>query len=550
MKRYLLLGITLLYTTFFYAQGYDYMFRLILKDKGETPYSTDKPEQFLSAKAIERREKQGIEINKSDLPISEEYLNEIKQLGCTIVAKSKWLNTVSIACADSLMIDNLNGLSFVDSAVFIWRGTIYDRAEKTERDSIPFFPMNIEPLTNYYGLGYVNIHTLNGEVLHNAGYKGENMDIAVIDAGFNNLPYIEYLDSINIKEYRNFVYNGDGYSIHNRINQHGLNSLSCMATNKPYRYVGTAPEANYRLYVSEDSRSEFPVEEDYWVSAIEHADSVGVDVVNTSLGYYKFDEPAISATYSEIDGKTRFISRAANEAVRKGMFLVCSAGNEGNDKWGKITSPADALGVLTVGAMKMDSTIAPFSSRGYTADLRVKPDVVALGYYLPLINDEGKIVLKSGTSFSSPVMCGLVACLWQAYPSLSNKELLEVIQKSSDRYDDPNEIYGYGIPNMEMAMQMAKEIADNKGRNRIAATENFRIESDGIGQFRIVVLKENPNGAYKITLTRKSKNKDIVVMSGNFAGEKYETQVNAGEKRVYHLKIKGKDIEDIIQIYF
>lgn len=551
MKRYILLVIALLCATFFYAQDYDYMFRLMLKDKGETSYSTDKPEQFLSPKAIERREKQGIKVNKSDLPISEEYLNGIKQLGGIIVAKSKWLNTVSILLDDSMKVSELERLPFVDSALFIWRGTIYDRPEKAETDSVPFFPMDtIKPLDNYYGLAFVNTHTLNGEALHNAGYKGKDIEIAVIDAGFNNLPYIEYLDSISIKEYRNFVYNGDGYSIHNRINQHGLNSLSCMATNKPHRYVGTAPEANYRLYVSEDSRSEFPVEEDYWVSAIEHADSVGVDVVNTSLGYYKFDDPAVSATYSEIDGKTRLISRAANEAIKKGMFLVCSAGNEGNDKWGKITSPADAIGVLTVGAMKMDSTIAPFSSRGYTADLRVKPDVVALGYYLPLINDQGKIVLKSGTSFSSPVMCGLAACLWQAYPSLSNKELLEVIQKSSDRYDDPNETFGYGIPNMEIAIQLAKGVADNKGRNRIAATEHFRIESDDIGQFRIVVLRGNPDDTYKITLTRKLKNKDVLVVSDNFTGEKYEAQVNAGEKRVYNLKIKGKDIEDTIQVYF
>jgi hypothetical protein len=550
MKKYILLGFSLLYTVFSFGQDYDYMFRLTLKDKGATHYSIDKPEQFLSTKAIERRQKQGYKIDQSDFPISENYLAEIRQAGGIIVAKSKWLNTVSVLVSDSLLVNRLDSLPFVDSAMFIWRGTIYERPDKVTADSIPFYPMDVKPQDDYYGYAAVNIKTLNGDKLHAAGYKGNGVDVAVIDAGFSNLPSIEYLDSVNVGEYKNFVYNGDGYSIYNKINQHGLNSLSCMATNKPYKYVGTAPEASYFLYVSEDSRSEFPVEEDYWVSAIEHADSVGVDVVNTSLGYYKFDSPAISSTYAELDGKTRLISRAANKAVQKGMFLVCSAGNEGNGNWGKITSPADAFGVLTVGAMKMDSTIAPFSSKGYTADLRVKPDVVALGFYMPLVDDMGRIVLKSGTSFSSPTMCGLVACLWQAFPLLTNAELLDVIQRSSDRYDDPNEIFGYGIPDMEKAMQIAKGIVDNKGQNRIAASENFRIESDGIGLLRIIVLDENSEREYTISLVKKVKNRTLTVLSDKFRGNKYEAKIKANSKGVYHVTIESGDVKDTLQIYF
>jgi len=550
MKRYILLGFTLLYITLLYGQDYDYMFRLTLKDKGTSAFSIDRPEEFLSSKSIERRNKQGYKINESDIPISSDYLKEIEQTGGVLVAKSKWLNTVTVLCTDSLLVEKFLALPFVDSSMFVWRGTIYDNPREMMRDSIAHFPISIDTVRNYYGLGFPNIHTLNGEVLHNSGYKGQGMDIAVVDAGFNNLPFIEYLDNIHIKGYKNFVYNGDGYSINNRINQHGLNALSCIATNKPHRYVGTAPEADFWLLVSEDSRSEFPIEEDYWVSAMEYADSVGVDVVNTSLGYYKFDYPAIDADASEIDGKTRLISRAATKAVQKGMFLVCSAGNEGNGKWGKITSPADAAGVLTVGAMKMDSTIAPFSSRGYTADLRVKPDVVALGYYLPLINDEGKIVLKSGTSFSSPIMCGMVACLWQAFPTLTNMELLDIIQKSSNRYDHPDETFGYGIPNMEIAMQLADKFAKDKGVNRIAATENFRIESDGIGELRIIVLNDNLSDEFKVNLSKKVKNKNVNVLSDKFRGEQYQTKIKAKEKGVFNLKISGNDIEEMIQIYF
>lgn len=551
MKKYILLGLALLYVTLLLGQDYSYMFRLTLKDKGKSGYSIDKPEQFLSPKAIERRQKQGLKINESDVPISADYLKKIGENNGIIVAKSKWLNTVSVLVADSMMVDQLAGLPFIDSVMFVWRGTIYNRPEKMVPDSIPFYPMNdITPRESYYGLGTINIETLNGDKLHNAGFRGSGVSIAVIDAGFNNLKSIEYLDSINVREYKNFVYNGDGYSIYNRINQHGLNSLSCMATNKPHRYVGTAPEADYYLYVSEDSRSEYPIEEDYWVAAIEHADSVGVDVVNTSLGYYKFDAPAISATYSDLNGKARLISRGANKAVEKGMFLVCSAGNEGSGNWGKITSPADAFGVLTVGAIRMDSTIAPFSSRGYTADLRIKPDVVALGFYTPLISDMGRITLKSGTSFSSPIMCGMVACLWQAFPGLTNAELLDVVQRSSDRYDDPNETFGYGIPNMEKAMQLAKQVADNKGVNRVAATENFRIESDGVGLLRIVVLNASADDEYTVALVKKVNKKDRTILTDKFSGSRYEANLKTGSKAVYNLTIESGVIKDTLQVYF
>lgn len=232
MKKYILLGFSLLYTVFAFSQDYDYMFRLTLKDKGDTQYSIDKPEQFLSAKAIERRQKQGYKIDQSDFPISDSYLAEIMQAGGTVVAKSKWLNTVSVLVSDSMMVNKLDSLPFVDSAMFIWRGTIYERPENVISDSIPFYPMDVKPQDDYYGYAAVNIKTLNGDKLHEAGYKGSGVDVAVIDAGFSNLPSIEYLDSINVEEYKNFVYNGDGYSIYNKINQHGLNSLSCMATNK------------------------------------------------------------------------------------------------------------------------------------------------------------------------------------------------------------------------------------------------------------------------------------------------------------------------------
>ena len=456
-KTILLLGLFVI-TTALFPQSFHYKFRLTLKDKGETPYSIDKPEEFLSPKAIERRERQGIKINATDLPISQEYLKTIEEVGGAIVAKSKWLGSVSVDCADSAMVKKYQELPFVSNIEFVWKGKPTGEAKK---DSIVKYPSKETLLFgNNYGKANTNIKLNNGQFLHQAGFKGEGMDIAVIDAGFSHLPEIELLDNIKIKGYKGFIHEHE--DLFQNANEHGLNVLSCMATNKPMQFVGTAPEASYWLFSTEDSRSEFPIEEDYWATAIEYADSVGVDVVNTSLGYNNFDKPAKSYTHADLDGKSAYITRAANNASQKGMLLVISAGNSGDSQWRKITPPGDAFNILTIGAIQADSVIAPFSSRGMTSDLRVKPDVMAFGMFPNVVDNKGRISAKAGTSFSSPIMCGMVACLWQAFPTLTNKEIMEAVRKSSDNYETFNEGYGYGIPDMKKAMELAQIILDKK----------------------------------------------------------------------------------------
>jgi subtilisin family serine protease len=441
-----------------FSQDDNYKFRLILKDKGTTPYTIDKPEKFLSPKAIERRQRQGIAIDESDLPLSQDYLKAIEAVGGTIVAKSKWLATVAVNCSDSAMAEKYKELPFVSDVKFVWKGK---PAGEEETDSIVNYPAGE---TVVFGDAYArsgrNIKLNNGQVLHNAGFKGKGMTIAVIDAGFNHLPQVEMLNNLDIKGYKGFVY--EHTDLFNHANQHGLNVLSCIGTNKPMQFVGTAPEASFWLLGSEDPRSEFPVEEDYWAAAIEYADSVGVDVVNTSLGYNNFDSPAESYTHKDLDGKTALISRAADRAAAKGMLIVVSAGNSGDTEWQKITPPSDAFNVLTVGAVKTDSVIAPFSSRGLTADLRIKPDVMALGLRAAVVDDKGLVRFMSGTSFSSPIMCGMAACLWQAFPTLTNKEILNVIRESSNNYETPDRDYGYGLPDMAKAMTIAQTLADKK----------------------------------------------------------------------------------------
>jgi len=462
MKKITLLLGLLIATSAVFSQDFNYQFRLSLTDKGKTSYSVDKPEEFLSSKALERRQRQGIAIDETDLPISQEYIKAVEDVGGVVIAKSKWLKSITVHCTDSMMVDKLKELPFVSDVLFVWKGK---KQGPLTPDTIPSYPTKEEVVFGkYYGKGEVNIKLNNGQYLHEAGYKGEGMDIAVLDGGFNHFPKIEMLDNVNVKGAKGFIY--DFENMYDNAGGHGLNVLSCIATNKPMQFVGTAPGANFWLFSTEDTRSEFPVEEDYWATAIEYADSVGVDVVNTSLGYNNFDKPAKSYTHADINGKTAHITRAADKAADKGMLLVISAGNSGNSEWRKITPPSDAFNVLTMGAVMSDSVVAPFSSRGMTADLRVKPDVMALGVSATVVNDRGIVGKSSGTSFSSPIMCGMVTCLWQAFPTLTNKEILQVVRQSADKYEEYNEDYGYGIPDMKKAMELAKELTDKKNTKK------------------------------------------------------------------------------------
>jgi subtilisin family serine protease len=217
--------------------------------------------------------------------------------------------------------------------------------------------------------------------------------------------------------------------------------------------VGSAPEASYYLLRSEDSKSEFPVEEDYWVRAIEYADSIGLDIINTSLGYSHFDDKALSYTHNDLNGEVSIMSRAADLAFEKGMIVIVSAGNEGEDEWQKSTPPADAKNVIAVGAVSTDSVIAPFSSHGFMADGRIKPDLVSVGRRTITIGEDGTIGRTNGTSLSSPFLAGLITSLWSVNPELHRSKLLDIIIKSADRYENPDTVYGYGIPDFQKALR-------------------------------------------------------------------------------------------------
>jgi serine protease AprX len=432
-------------------------YRVEFTDKNYTPYSLSNPGQFLSEKALNRRIKQNTPVTIDDIPVNAYYLDSIQKLGLTILNTSKWFNSASVFIDDTSVLNKLNKITFIKS----FKKTAHTNSIKSS--VINKYPIISEEysqqtLNPSYGSAFSQINQVNGDYLHQLGFKGDNMVIAVIDVGFYKANSLSAFDSIvannHILGTKDFVEPGD--DVYTK-GTHGSYVLSIIAGNIPGTYIGTAPNASYWLLRSEDTRSEFPIEEDNWIAAAEFADSAGVDIINTSLGYYNFDDPNIGPDYkySDMNGKTARISIAADIAASKGILVVVSAGNEGNKPWHYISAPADALNVLSVGAVDSEENLASFSSVGPSADGRIKPDIAAMGLATAYQSDNGDIKNGNGTSFSAPIISGLAACLWQAFPNLTNNDIIKFIKLSSNKANFPNNKTGYGIPNFETAYNLA-----------------------------------------------------------------------------------------------
>ncbi|MDR0835496.1 MAG: S8 family serine peptidase [Tannerella sp.] len=429
-----------------------FCFRIYLNTKGITSYKIIEPEKFLSPAAIERRLLREVMIDESDFPISEKLMDEIKSADFNPVTQSKWLKTLVVETSDSSKIEQLKQFTYIDSVKCVWNGEDRMDISPCDEDTSRFVSQD-SILEIEYGYADNQIRMLNGIALHEKGFKGKNMRIAVIDAGFMNVNRIDAFSGMNLMGVRNITFpNHDFYC----DDDHGTKVLSCMAANLPGIMVGTAPQAEYLLIKSEDIRGEFPVEEDFWVAAIEFADSMGVDIISSSLGYYKFDNFSEWYSHEDINGKTAWTSKAAEIAAQKGILLVNSAGNEGNNEWEKIIFPADTENILTVGGVTSDKEKSLFSSVGLTADFRIKPDIVALGSGCCAISSAGQIQMVNGTSFSAPIIAGLAACLWQSFPLLKNTEIIRLLQTSASQYQQPDAQLGYGIPDFMKAYKSAQ----------------------------------------------------------------------------------------------
>ncbi len=427
----------------------DFKYWVEFLDKDSTQYSLNNPEEFLSDKAITRRIKQGIAIDSTDLPVNQLYIDSVIAKGVSVLTKSKWLNGITISVSDTSIVSNIYLLPFVKKIEVSYVPNFLKRA-KLDPDNYP--SRRVALANDGYGNAFAQINMHNGDWLHQAGYKGEGVDIAVLDAGFLNVngitAFSQAFSNGQILGTKDFIDpSSDFYTTH----YHGGQVLSVMAANDYNTYIGTAPDASYWLLRSEDSSSEFPVEADNMVAAMEFADSVGVDIITASLGYFNFDDPIMSYTYENMDGKTSRVSIASTLAARKGMIVVNSAGNEGEKPWHYITSPGDADSILTVGSVTSTLDRSSFSSWGPSSDGRIKPTVCALGSGTAVINSDGNPAVNNGTSLACPIIAGLTACLWQALPELSNREIMELILSHGNQYDNPDYELGYGVPDFYAA---------------------------------------------------------------------------------------------------
>jgi len=425
-------------------------YMIFLIDKTGTSYNISRPEEFLSYKAIDRRLKQHISITEDDLPISEVYLNNLTDQNISLFFTSKWFNAVLAEFDDSKLAD-IENMSFVKKVIYAAPGkklSDINQANTGNRQAISSayvsyenqFSDSLSPATDYQN------EMMSVDVMHQKGFKGENMLVGIFDSGFNYVNTSPFFEHLFIEDKfaggRDFVQNSGNVF---QYDTHGTKALSCISAYKDSEYEGTAYNANVILCVTEDVSSEYRIEEFNWLFAAEFADSIGVDIINSSVGYSYFDDETMDYTYEDLDGKTAVITKAATKAASKGMIIVSSLGNEGNNFWKYLNAPSDADSILSIGAVTPDLERAKFSSFGPTSDGRIKPDLSTLGVSVRVIRNE-TVIGSSGTSFSSPLVAGLTAGFWQAFPQLSNMEVMEYLKITASNASLPDTLIGYGVP--------------------------------------------------------------------------------------------------------
>jgi hypothetical protein len=433
-----------------------------LTDKTKNDYTLERPWEFLSVESIDRRNKFGIEIEDRDLPVSENYVQQLKFIfGVKCLHSSKWLNAVHIALEDSTPLKAIKNQSFVLKIEYL--GT-YNSKKNKEIKSIPdlYFQKSkdLQALKRKYKLSALGPDSFNNSqnqcmvigipLVHRSGYAGKGVHIAVFDAGFLNAYQTPGMEDLIEKS----TYVRDFVDEDNSVwedDKHGANVLSFMKTFQPGKYIGTAPFARYSLMRTEIADAELPLEELNWLLAAESADSLGVDMIIGSLGYHTFDESELNHSHADLNGVTSIAAKAANIAHSKGIAVICSAGNEGNKKWRKIGTPADAIGSLAIGSCDLSGVHSNFSSVGLSADGRIKPNFTVPGFAVTVASPNG-FYKGNGTSYSAPMFAGALACLMEFRPSYHPDSLLNYVLFSSTHQNYPDSLYGYGIPNFGLAL--------------------------------------------------------------------------------------------------
>ncbi|PKP52947.1 MAG: serine protease [Bacteroidetes bacterium HGW-Bacteroidetes-1] len=446
-------------------------------DKNNSPYNLNNPEAFLTQRAIERRQNQLIPLIENDLPVNPSYLDGVAQTGASLLFHTKWLNGVTIETTSQSVLDAIAALPYVSSIKSLVEEPLKQQIKnkvyfenETVSDEVRPENSGMKQTTVFdYGSGFTQINQINGIPLHEAGYRGQGMIIAILDGGFIAVESHIAFDSLwlnnQILGTKDFVHPGGSVFTES---SHGTSVLSTIGSNIPGQLIGTAPKASFWLLRSEYVITEHLIEEYNWVSAAEFADSVGVDVINSSLGYIDFDYPQWNHTYEDMDGSSNVVTIGADIAASKGILVVNSAGNSGNSSsFPYIGAPADGFNVFSIGAVDGTGERASFSSIGPTYDGRIKPDVMAMGQGTAVAaGSTDNFTFSNGTSFSSPVMAGMATCLWQANRSFNNLQIKEAIMLTSSNASTPNSTFGYGIPDFFLANSTLTSIDTGEGSQK------------------------------------------------------------------------------------
>lgn len=490
----LILGFTLSVSGFAQTNRYVVFFT----DKQNNTFSISNPEEFLSERALQRRTRQNIPITQRDLPPTPAYLQEVNNTaGVSILYTSRWMNAALVE-ADEALVADLESLSPVDRVEFVAYG---DGHARRSGYTFSFTSSRKKELSTR-----LQNEMLGVENMHAAGFKGENMLIAIFDGGFQGADTIRYFQHLfqndKITATRNFV--GHSKNVY-QYDDHGTNVFSCLGGYYPELYSGTAPEANYVLCVTEAVNSEFRVEEYNWLFAAEYADSLGVDIINSSLGYNSFDDVNMNYTYNDLDGDKAIITQAADLAASVGMLVVTSAGNERNNSWKYIVAPADADSILSVGAVNSIFNPTNFTSAGPTTDGRTKPEVAALGEGVRLINNAGTVTSSNGTSFASPLIAGLAAGVWQAKPELTNMEVIQLLKTSATQFSNPDTLLGYGVPDFKKIKNI---VLSNEPE--LAQQSLYQIFPNPVKDNSFFLKSNKPEALFTPTITMHSVKGDFI----------------------------------------
>jgi serine protease AprX len=514
---------------------YSWFYRVYFKDKGENSINNFLPQNLLSQRAIDRREKYGIPYpDFRDIPVSSAYINTISLKGLKLHSTSKWMNSGLFKSVSEYDVNQIRNLPFVYDVKLVKRpakGTAFSKKLDIETILTDIPPYD-RPVT-----------MLNGTALHTSGYNGKGVLIAILDGGFL---YGDQINSINHLRARNGIISTYDFVKKTRYvytsSTHGTAVLSVLAGDIAGIIQGTATGADFILLKTEDVDTEFPCEEDMWAAGAEYADSAGADIISSSLGYYNFDDASMNYKASALDGNTAFVTRAADIAASKGILVVNSAGNERSKEWKRIIFPSDADTVLAAGAVDGYNMISTFSSAGPAYDRRIKPDLSALGVSVPVQMSALTVGRANGTSFSCPVLSGMSACLLQAVPNAKNIEIINALQKSADRYLRPDSLYGYGIPDMVKALDELQNKYLMVPEVRALASPN-----PSTGEFEIVFRE--PPGSFKMEIVSSSGRTIFSENYPEWAGRSIRvSELQNREQGIYYIRIKKAASTDVIRI--